>query len=273
MENQNLPKEKDIQTLPPIPTLSDFTIGDIIATAPSLEDLRRAQRRFDNTPQIAVLSGLEAANEAQAKKEEILQQRRDLPLSDLKKTFVALLGNGFEINDRNRLVIHDLFYWSIGYAVKDDKDGSFIINPAKGLLLTGNTGSGKTTVLKAVVKFRQWLGLDNIKHATVASIAEAVRDSSEIDTLLKRYKTGNWYFEDLGAENIVKKYGNEFSFGEIVTHRYNQFKQDPKSNVTIFCTNLPTRDDITNIYGDRVRSRVMEMVNVVRLTDNDHREQ
>ncbi len=68
-------------------------------------------------------------------------------------------------------------------------------------------------------------------------------------------------FDDLGTENSLKYYGNECNvMAEVLLSRYELFIQ--KKMLTHLTTNL-SATEIENLYGNRVRSRMREMFNLV----------
>lgn len=68
-------------------------------------------------------------------------------------------------------------------------------------------------------------------------------------------------FDDLGAEQSLKYYGNECNvMGEILLSRYEYFvSHDMTTHIT---TNL-SASEIEELYGNRVRSRMREMFNLI----------
>lgn len=67
--------------------------------------------------------------------------------------------------------------------------------------------------------------------------------------------------DDLGVETNIKHFGNECNMiGEILLHRYDLFVN--QGIVTHATTNL-NADELEDIYGKRVRSRLRSMFNLV----------
>jgi DNA replication protein DnaC len=68
-------------------------------------------------------------------------------------------------------------------------------------------------------------------------------------------------FDDLGAEQSLKYYGNECNvMGEILLSRYEYFvSHDMLTHIT---TNL-SATEMEDLYGNRVRSRLREMFNLI----------
>lgn len=71
-------------------------------------------------------------------------------------------------------------------------------------------------------------------------------------------------FDDLGLESNLKYYGNECNVvGEILLSRYDLFVS--AGQLTHATTNLNS-SEIEQLYGNRVRSRMREMFNLVAFT-------
>ena len=73
-------------------------------------------------------------------------------------------------------------------------------------------------------------------------------------------------FDYLGTENNLKYYGNECNvMAEILLSRYDIFTS--KKIQTHITTNL-SASEIENVYGNRVRSRMREMFNLIAYDKN-----
>ncbi|WP_203532575.1 P-loop NTPase family protein [Draconibacterium halophilum] len=73
-------------------------------------------------------------------------------------------------------------------------------------------------------------------------------------------------FDDLGVEQVQKYFGNECNvMGEILLSRYDLFVS--KGIPTYLTTNL-SASEIEEKYGNRVRSRMREMFNLIAFDKN-----
>ncbi|MNQ76367.1 hypothetical protein D3C85_912040 [compost metagenome] len=73
-------------------------------------------------------------------------------------------------------------------------------------------------------------------------------------------------FDDLGAEQQIKHFGNDCNvMAEILISRYEQFVEN--NTVTHITTNL-SASEIENLYGNRLRSRLRSMVNLITFDRN-----
>lgn len=144
------------------------------------------------------------------------------------------------------------------------------LNPKKGLLFTGGVGLGKTSLFRIFQRFAYKLDLDTrFKIKPMMAAVYEVSENSNVSAMKSLFK-GNICFDDLGQEAAtVKLFGNEIRvFEEIMTHRYNNFITF--GHKTHLSTNL-TFPQIQSKYGDRVSSRILEMMNIVPFRGVDRR--
>ncbi len=154
----------------------------------------------------------------------------------------------------------------IAYFLKDEtmcnKTG---ISLQKGILLSGPVGCGKTTLMNLMRFVAQSENKFILKSCRDISF-EFIQDGYEI---IHRYSKGklyesnfrNYCFDDLGTENNLKYFGNECNvMAEIILSRYDLFiSRKLQTHIT---TNL-SASEIEKQYGNRVRSRLREMVNLI----------
>lgn len=135
----------------------------------------------------------------------------------------------------------------------------------KGMMLTGPIGCGKTTLMNLMRYLVENTNRYIIKSARDVTF-EFIQDG--YDTI-HRYSRGKLYnteyknfcFDDLGTENNIKYFGNECNvMAEILLSRYDLFVA--KKLVTHITTNL-SATELEQTYGNRLRSRLREMVNLI----------
>ena len=139
------------------------------------------------------------------------------------------------------------------------------IDLEKGILLTGPIGCGKTSLMNLM------------KYLTATEHKFIVKPSRDISfefiqegyEVIHRYSKGKlnqseprtYCFDDLGTENNLKYFGNECNvMAEILLSRYDLFIS--KKLQTHITTNL-SATEIETHYGNRVRSRLRQMVNLI----------
>lgn len=184
----------------------------------------------------------------------------------LEKKGIELYGNNFKILESDYPIIYKL----IAYFLKDEATCfQFGININKGILFSGPVGSGKTSLMNLMKTLAQSDQKFYIKPCREISF-EFIQDGYEI---IQKYSKGKLYpdpkticFDDLGTETNLKYYGNECNvMAEILLSRYDLFIS--KKTYTHITTNL-SASEIENHYGNRVRSRLREMANLISFNTN-----
>ncbi|RTY96940.1 ATPase [Flavobacterium sp. RSP49] len=180
----------------------------------------------------------------------------------LEKKGVELYGNHFKIIEGDYPIIYKL----IAYFLKDEATCYQLgIDLNKGILLSGPVGCGKTSLMNLMKYLTPTEHKFLVKPCRYISF-EFIQDGYEI---IHKYSKGKLYesqpkiicFDDLGTENNLKYYGNECNvIAEILLSRYDLFTT--KKLQTHITTNL-SASEIENFYGNRVRSRLREMVNLI----------
>jgi len=165
-------------------------------------------------------------------------------------------GNQFKIYPQDRSIVYKLLV----YAIRDDENcKKHNIDPNKGILLTGPVGCGKTTLINL------------IKYFLPADQGHIIKTSRDIVFEYKTYghqiiqrhgqSKAVFCFDDLGVEQRVKQYGNTCNvMAEILLSRYDLFTS--KKTKTHATTNL-NASELEHLYGNRVRSRLREMFNLI----------
>ena len=157
--------------------------------------------------------------------------------------------------------------------VHGDESGTMDTEKALGFM--GNTGSGKTIAMKIA---RRYMKIDDVFFIrnnkkipftfNIVSAWQIVREFSNrgYDGIEWMIREPVFCIDDLGAENqTVNWYGSKVDVIEyLLEERYAQ------KNITHFTTNLDT-EKLAEIYGTRVRSRLIGDTNIVSFVDEDWR--
>ena len=180
----------------------------------------------------------------------------------LEQKGVELYGNHFKILETDYQIVYKL----IAYFLKDEQACyQFNIDLEKGILLTGPIGCGKTSLMNLMKHIAPIGNKFSVKPCRNISF-EFIQDGYQI---IHKYSIGKLYqseprtycFDDLGTENNLKYFGNECNvMAEILLSRYDLFIS--KKLQTHITTNL-SATEIEKHYGNRVRSRLREMVNLI----------
>ena len=180
----------------------------------------------------------------------------------LEQKGIELYGNQFKIIDTDYPIVYKL----IAYFLKDEPTCfQYGINVNKGILLTGPIGCGKTSLMTLMKHLASIGNKFSVKPCRDISF-EFIQDGYQI---IHKYSNGKLYqseprtycFDDLGTENNLKYFGNECNvMAEILLSRYDLFIS--KKLQTHITTNL-SATEIEKHYGNRVRSRLRELCNLI----------
>jgi DNA replication protein DnaC len=180
----------------------------------------------------------------------------------LEKKGIELYGSHFKILESDYPIIYKL----IAYFLKDEVTCyQYDIDLNKGILLSGPVGCGKTSLMYLMKYLTPMERKFFVKPCRDISF-EFIQEGYEI---IHKYSKGKLYqfepkticFDDLGTENNLKYYGNECNvMAEIILSRYDIFTT--KKIQTHITTNL-SASEIETHYGNRVRSRLREMINLI----------
>ena len=170
---------------------------------------------------------------------------------------------------------HPLLYKLLVYAISDKENIRRLgMQANKGILLSGPVGCGKTTLMTLVSQF-----CSKEKQYNFVSAREVtIRFAREGYGIIDRYSTQSYRFsnvgyqpvvycfDDLGTDRPIQYFGNECNvMGEILLGRYDHFVK--KGMLTHATTNL-SATELEKLYGNRLRSRMREMFNLVSFPEN-----
>ncbi len=165
-------------------------------------------------------------------------------------------GNTFNLYPEDKEIMHKLLIYFIRDEVNCKKEG---LDLNKGILLTGPIGCGKTSLMTIM------------KHFTYLETNYFIKSSREIATefhqegfpTLQKYGKAHkiYCFDDLGVEQQMKHFGNACNtMGEILLSRYDL---SVHSGIVTHCTTNLNAKELEDIYGNRVRSRLRQLFNLV----------
>lgn len=185
----------------------------------------------------------------------------------MRHNSVARLGKKLEVTPENLPTIKALCFFlarddRFFTELKDDRKKPF--DPLKGLLIRGNSGTGKTHLVRCA----EDNGLNPILTLSMLDITEMVEEDGGYSIDMQGRKI--IYLDDVGTEEAeVKHFGTmKLWFNNFIQKTYLKTKC---YNHLIITTNKNFKG-IQEQYGYRVASRMREMFNVVDLTGRDRRQ-
>jgi DNA replication protein DnaC len=205
------------------------------------------------TPHIITEGGLEY---------QLGELKQDHIHYDFKKILIylnvkgkLLFGEKFKIYSEDEVILFKLVIYFIqdaDYAKRLDLDLQ------KGILLTGPVGCGKTSLMKLLRHI-----VPHKKSYKIIPCRNAVFSFNHLGyKTIEDYGNSNFYcFDDLGVEPTGRHYGKDCNvMGEILLSRYDLFL---KSKINTHCTTNLNAQELEEKYGNRVRSRMRQMFNLI----------
>lgn len=180
------------------------------------------------------------------------------------KKFQTETGKTFLVDDHNREILETLSAYFTG---------GDIIDQRKGLLLQGNVGCGKTAIMqmfKINPKQSYWVtGCGRIARSFseegYTGIEHFFHPSGPGNGNVFRHEYFGVCFDDIGTETAKNNWGNKSNtMEEIILGRYE--RRHDMQGMTHITTNLKAFQ-IEEFYGPRVRSRILEMFNIIKFPD------
>ena len=173
-----------------------------------------------------------------------------------------LFGKHFKIYDGDRDIVFKLCNYFIREKGNCQKEG---IDPNKGILLSGPVGCGKTSLMKLLshlVPLQRPYDMIPCRNVTFSFNHLGYKTIEE-------FGDSRFYcFDDLGIEPLGRHYGTDCNvMGEVLLSRYELFLQTKTKIKTHATTNL-NAEELEERYGNRVRSRMRELFNLIAFDKN-----
>ena len=174
----------------------------------------------------------------------------------------ATYSSSFKISEMDHPTIYKLLIYMIQY---EKTALNLKIELSKGILLSGAIGCGKTSLMNLVRPFAYHSFEYKIKTCREVSFEFAKNGFEAINCYTLKQanqsRLTGYCFDDLGAEQQIKHFGNDCNvMAEVLISRYEQFVEN--KSVTHITTNL-SASEIENNYGNRLRSRMRQMFNLI----------
>lgn len=180
----------------------------------------------------------------------------------MKRNSWELFGKKLQVTDNNRQAITALCF----FLARDDRFMTDLkLDPQKGLLIRGPTGTGKTHLVRCLATNE----LNPVMVLSMIDIAGEIKRNGEF--VMKPQGRKIVYLDDVGTEQAaVKHYGNTIEWFKDYIETTNL--KTKTFNHLIITTNL-NFSEMEQMYGFRVGSRLREMFNPVDLVGPDLRRQ
>ena len=188
------------------------------------------------------------------------QKLYDLPkcLAFLQERGTSIYGHHFFMSLHQR----EMFYKLIAYAIEDAKVmGELGLEPNKGLLLLGNTQTGKTAYFRLIQPFFSRRRNYIIKSSRLIAQEFATNGYAAFDSIFAP-NAKVICLDHIGHEQIAKYYGSSCDVVlNIVTHFYEQRFDLTYPRLHITTTLSPT--ELEEKYGKSFRTMLQELTNVM----------
>jgi len=186
-------------------------------------------------------------------------------------THFAAQVPGFQLDAHNEPIYRRLLAY---FTADEATQAALDLDPGKGILLLGPVGCGKTAALRcfernARAPYRIVPARDVARRFLTEGFAVLDRYGAQAFSS-RSYGSGHgpdhrhpltYCFDDLGVEQNARLYGNECNvLAEILLDRYDRFVTHRMRTHLTSNLNAP---ELETLYGDRLRSRLREMCNVL----------
>jgi len=171
-----------------------------------------------------------------------------------------LFGKKFKLYENDYGLIYKLTNYFIGDAKICKEMG---IDLDKGILLSGPVGCGKTSLMKLIRHL-----IPHKPRFEIIPCRNVVFAFNHVGyKIIEDYGSKKSFcFDDLGVEPVGRHYASDCNvMGEVLISRYELFKNNKiKTHLT---TNL-SASELEKRYGNRVRSRMRELFNLIAFKDS-----
>lgn len=173
-----------------------------------------------------------------------------------------IYGPAYKINEGDIPTIYKLLIYMIQDA---DMAKTLNLNLNHGILLCGPIGCGKTSIMQLLRPFAPARADYKIKTCREISFEFAKNGYGALQPYSQpapgNFRLQGYCFDDLGAEQQIKHFGNDCNvMAEILLSRYDHYTAN--KSLTHITTNL-SATEIENHYGNRLRSRMRNMFNLI----------
>lgn len=179
--------------------------------------------------------------------------------------------DGFKVDSSNKSIINEIYLYAEGKSAK--------FNSRKGLLLTGDVGTGKSTIIKILNRYYFYTrGKNDYGYPfggfKIESCSSVVNRYTRLgNEALDIYTFNNntpreMCFDELGREPMPAKYfGTELNVMQYILQCRYETRNEAITHIT---TNL-SLDEIQERYDVYIADRINEMFNVIQMNGRSRR--
>lgn len=145
-----------------------------------------------------------------------------------------------------------------------------ISNSNKGILILGNIGVGKSTLIRALNTFYKRTNQTNksfVETSAIRIVSKYLDVGDEVFELFGKAYNYNCYIDDLGLESDASRFGNKVD----VLKNLMLIRYDIRDNAKTFITTNLNINEIEERYGKQVIDRLKEMCFFVKLEGTSRR--
>jgi len=201
---------------------------------------------------------------------DIIKYKNGIPHYDLSNTIQFLEYRGkklFGPHFKIHAIDYEVIFQIIGWIINDEKTcKKYNISRNKGIILSGQVGCGKTSLMKLFATLTPLNRAYRVKPARDVPMEFSKQGYDVINRYSRSVRSSKPIcFDDIGVEPPMRYFGDQINvIGEIFLTRYELFIS--KGIQTHATTNL-TAEELESRYGSRVRSRLREMVNLIAFSE------
>ena len=137
--------------------------------------------------------------------------------------------------------------------------------PEKGLFIFGSKGTGKTTAMNI---FSGLFGIEMIRIEDLTK-AFACGKEKEFWQVVDDLKWRHLIVDDICNESEAKQYGNKIPIADFLKQREYLWKYN--GLYTFYTSNAKGRNELTEMYGDTITSRLLGSCEFIKLDGHDRR--
>jgi DNA replication protein DnaC len=184
---------------------------------------------------------------------------------------------GFVIDERNQKLISEIYLWVWAWMGRKDRGK---LDPNKGLLLWGDIGTGKTTIIKGLQKYLAAInelayGCNNrsicfeIKSAAEISLRYSADGMKAMERWTEREQAGHLAIDEIGRESVSNHFGTPCNTIQTILQLRYELRHRIITHAT---TNIDmSGTEFSERYGTYIYDRLKEMFNIIHVGGKSRR--